>query len=226
MKGGILLLPALLCLLTGCGSTPWSNYEPVEDLLPVETVGFDFAEGQVEITVSCPGEGGTARLSARGGTLSAAAEALQTRAGGKVLFFPHCRYALFSAGAAESILEDVLPWFTGSGRARLAMPVFLLREGTARELMEGAEAGGEPIGKALEALVPGRRAVTLTELTRQLRRTGAALCPAVMPLEAGDALLPRKAGYALLRPGAAEFLPENAEIPGTGFSPAGEEARP
>ena len=79
MRGGILLLPALLCLLTGCGSTPWSNYEPVEDLLPVETVGFDFAEGQVEITVSCPGEGGTARLSARGGSLSAAAEALQTR---------------------------------------------------------------------------------------------------------------------------------------------------
>ena len=74
--------------------------------------------------------------------------------------------------------------------------------------------------------MPGRRAVTLTELTRKLRRTGAALCPAVMPLEAGDALLPRKAGYALLRPGAAEFLPENAEIPGTGFSPAGEEARP
>lgn len=211
MKRWICIFPALLCLLTGCGPSLWSNYQPVEELLPVETVGFDVVDGQVQITVSAPGEGSTTQLTARGDTAAAAAENLRPWAGGAALFFPHTRYALLSPEAAERLSSEILPWFTHSGRSRLAIPVFILREGTARALLEGLNAAGQNAGQALEALSPTEQPVTLLELARELRRSGSALCPAVAggalhehdPAAAEGALCALNAGYARLRPGVA-----------------------
>ena len=153
-----------LCLLTGCGGTPWAGCQPVAALLPVETLWFDYADENWVLTAAAE----DTILTARGDTIPEAAEALHRAAGAKALFFPHTRYALLSDRAADG-LEEIFAWFTHNGRARLNLPVYLLSGDM-----------GESVTGQLDAIHrENPDSPTLPELVRQLRRTGAAVCATV-----------------------------------------------
>ena len=219
MRKALLTLTIIIVsALTGCGGSVWANCRPVETLLPVQTVGLDAAGAALELTVSAPEEpgGAAALLSASGGSLEEAAAALERWSAREELFFPHVRFALVGRAAAEQGLEGLFHWFTGSGRSRLDLPVLILREGSARQLMEGARTGEQEITGVLEALKRTEdQPVTLLDVMAQLRRSGAAVCPAVAAAPVGDhvpgapegAMTALAAGWAVLREdGLAGYL--------------------
>ena len=194
---------AALCLLCGCGGTPWDNYQPVASLLPVETLGFDYADGAWVLTAAAE----ETVLTGRGDTIPEAAAALKEQAGGKALFFPHTRYALLSDRAVMD-LEAIFAWFTHNGRARLNLPVYLASGDTPEALM--AADGQESVTAVLDAIHrKSPKTPTLPELVRQGRRTGAAVCPAVTGGEI--ALVPGGSGV-LRRDGAVVFLTETESL--------------
>lgn len=205
------------CLsLTGCGGSPWSNYRALEELLPVQTMGFDRREEQMLLTVAAPGDSPDSNtlLSAPGETVAAAAETLRNRGRRQELFFPQVRFALVGPQAARQGLEEIFDWFAHSGRTRLDLPLWILREGSAQELILGGGTADTGITGALEALQRHNRAMpTLLDTARQLRRTGAAACPVLTVVTEGDTLLPRADGFAVLRPdGLADYLTEEESL--------------
>jgi len=206
MRGRLLAALCAVCLpLMGCGGSPWSNYRALEELQPVQTMGFDLADEQTLLTVSAPGDSpeSGALLSAAGESVASAAAALRNRSQRQELFFPQVRFALVGAEAARQGLEEIFDWFALSGRARLDLPLWILREGSAQELILGGGTADAEISGALAALRRQNEAMpTLLDTLRQLRRTGAAACPLLTVAAEGDTLLPREDGYAVLRANA------------------------
>ena len=197
---------AALCLLTGCAGL--LHGRELQELQPVQTLGFDGAPGAVILSASDPGDGEQAppvRLTARGPGVQAAAEALQTLAPREELFFAHVRFVLLGEAAARAGMGEVLDWFQRGTQTRLGLPVFVLRGGEARSLVD-PPAEAEDVSARLAALVrQGElrgevRCFTLLDTARGLARSGAALCCALeRPGEGGEL---RAAGYAVIRNGA------------------------
>lgn len=206
----------LLLLLAGC-SWPLHARE-LQMIQPLQTLGCDRDAAGVVLSASdspvTPGEG-SLRLSARGDSLVRAAEALQDSGAREELFFAHVDYVLVGEGSARSGVGEVLDWFERSTQTRLRLPLFLVRGGTARELVTDSRDEQYEIAALLKALEENARrrgevvCPTLLETARSLAEDGTALCCALRA-EAGDkelsaetgAVLPRICGYGVLQEGA------------------------
>ena len=195
-------------LLTGCAG-PLHPRE-LQELQPVQTLGFDTGTaGEILVTASDPGDGEGApplRLAARGPGVAAAVEALGTQSPREALFCAHVRFVVLGEDAARSGAGEVLDWFERSTQTRLSLPLFVVRGGSAGELMADPETPDREISALLATVdrQTERRGpvfcFTVLDVARSLARSGAALCCAVRPAGEGGAPLP--AGYAVLRDGA------------------------
>ena len=212
----------LLALLTGCAQL-LPEHREVEQLQIIQTAGVDYAPDGVSLSLAAaadPAKGPGPALTGAGRTLAAALEAIRESASEEELFTAHTRTLLVGQEAAEHGLGDLLAAVCRSPELRLDMPLYVVRGGSARELMEGASGGEAGITEILEAagalqdLRQGSRSSTAGEVQRSLLRRGAAL---VTALSYGDAAasgtktaLP--AGYAVLQDGrlAAWIEPDDA----------------
>lgn len=213
MKKPLGLVLALLCL-SGCARP--LHARQLEELQPVQTLGYDAAPGEVTVSVSdrksAQGEDAV-RMAARGESLVRACEELQNFTARGELFFAHVRFALAGEAAAKAGLSQLLDWFTRSAQARLRLPLFLVRGGSARELVTGSEDDAYEITALLSALEEQTRrrgelcCWTVLDILRALNEHGAALCCALEPREAGEnapsaeegALTALAAGYGVLK---------------------------
>lgn len=231
MKRGLLaLLTAAPLLLGGCaapgsaGGSLYSNYRDIEDLQLVRTMGFDGGLGRMQITVSSvqgQSQSPTVLLSAQGAGIASAAGKLQDWAAQEELFFAHTQYVLVGEETAREGLTGILDYFERDTRTRLDLPLFIVRDGTAAELIAGAGVGDYEITEVLSALRRDAEkrgsayCFSLMEIAQRLSRSGAALCCAVtaaplggnVPSDTEDTQTALEAGYAVLRGGAlAGFL--------------------
>ena len=216
-KRALLLLPGLLLLLTGCARPVHAR--ELSMLQPVQTLGFDGEPGAVVISASdSPGDRGedSLRLSARGESVVRAAEELRNFGAREELFFAHAAYVLVGEEATRSGIGEVLDWFERSTQTRLRLPLFLVRDGDARTLVTGSRDEDYEITALLKALEATSRregevvCPTLLETARALAEDGTALCCALAAVTAEEntlsaetgTLLPRAAGYGVLKDGA------------------------
>ena len=204
-------------LLSGCGMP--LRPRDVSDLQPVETMGFDADGENVILSVSDAGED-TVRLSARGVSLPEAEARLQTLADREELFYAHTRFVLAGEALAAEGLDGVLDHFRRNPQTRLTIPLLVVRSGTARELICPQGEDSAEITGLLRSLSEGTaragtpECVSMLSLTRQLNRSGAALCASVRFARAGEsdpdrpeARLALPDGYAVIKNGAlAGFL--------------------
>ena len=132
MKKALLLLLclALLPALAGCGALRAGIVE-VERLQLMQTMGLD-PEGEA-LGLSLAGQGSI--LSGDGANITAASRALRAQASEKLLFTGHLRHILLGAETDAALLETALDYAARSPDLRLDLPVFLLREGRAEELL-------------------------------------------------------------------------------------------
>ena len=189
----LLLVLCLLPTLTGCAQLLPESRE-VEQLQIIQTVGVDYVPGGVGLTLAAaasPGAGGPSpALSGSGATFSAALERIRMTSAEEELFTGHVRTLLVGQEAAEHGVDDLLGTVCRSADLRLDMPFYIVRGGTARELMQGASSGSLGITEILQAAEvrqerrQGSRGSTADEIQRSLLRCGSAL---VAALSYGDA---------------------------------------
>lgn len=217
------LLLLLLPQLCGCASLTGQRRE-VEQLRIIQTVGVDYAPGGVRLTLAAAagpeGESPGAGLSGTGRTLSAAMEQIRESSVEEELFLGHVRAILVGQEAAEHGLDDLLAAISRSADLRLDIPLYLVRGGTAEELMNGT--AGEKLGiteilqaaRLREERRRGEKRSTADAVERSLIRSGSALVTALRfgdAAEAGEkSAVP--AGFGVLQDGklCAWIEPEDA----------------
>lgn len=139
------------------------------------------------------------------------------------------RFVVIGEQAAREGLADVLDFFQRNTQTRLALPVFIVRGGTARELVT---CPGDDLYEITSILSSVQRdtekqgsahCFTLLDIAQRLARSGAALCCTVTAAQTGGnapaaqegTLTALETGYAVLRDGALAFWLDREETQGT-----------
>lgn len=213
-----------ISLLCGCGLLP--QRREVETLRIIQTVGVDYVPGGMRLTLaSAAGPGGEqpkAALSGSGRTLSAALQQIREASPEQELFTGHVRSLLVGQEAAEHGLDDLLALICRSSDLRLDTPLYIVRGGSAEDLINGAAEGDRGITEILLALrareerQQSARSSTAAEIQRALLRSDSALVTALSLGEAAESgektALP--AGLAVLEAGRLEAWIEPADALG------------
>lgn len=232
----IIAVVCLAALLSGCsGGSVYSNYREIEQLMVIQTMGFDYAESGVRLSASsgsdsAGGGGGgnakggeqggsaqVARLSAEAESFSLAKERMQDYSAREELYFAHTSYI---AVGGESAKKSVMPFFDYIERStelRLDIPLFVVTNGAASELVLGA--GGESYD-ATSVLRSLERNLTLrgdgviynaAQIVTALDTNGCALISAVKAVKADESVKEAKQseltaipdGYTVIKNGKA-----------------------
>ena len=192
----LLLSAAMVFVLTGCdhGGSIYSNYREVEQLQLIRTLGVDPAPEGLRLTVSSgkTGEDGSSTLMSRPGeSIALAVEDLQHYSSSQELYYAHADYFLFGEEAARQNIHEVLGYIERSASIPMGVGLFVVRGGSAEELMTGSGSDSYDVSETLSSFerVEKRHGhtyvFTCTETARALSESGAALICALsaQPLE-------------------------------------------
>ena len=225
----------LAALLTGCsGGSIYSNYRELEQLMVIQTMGFDWADTGVRLSASSgsdsAGGGGSnesgaeqsgsasvARLAAEAPSFTLAKEKMQDYSAREDLFFAHTAYIAVGGVSAKKSVMPFLDYIERSTDLRLDIPLFVVTNGTASELVLGA--GGETydatsVLRSLERniILRGDGVIfSAAEVVSSLDTNGCALITAVKSVKADKAVKEAKTqeltaipdGFAVIKNGRA-----------------------
>ncbi len=205
----------LLCLslLSGCSSgSIYSNYRETEQLMVVQTMGFDRSDKGFTVSVSTGGGDKITRMAAEAGSITLAEQKMQDYSAAEEIFYAHTGYIAIGENAAKTGLSHYLDFIGRSTQMRMDTPLFIVSRGSASELVLGSgneEYDATDVLKSLERNVKKRgdlRIFTAGEVTAQLDRNGSALICAVKCVKAKeslydseDELTARPDGYAIIK---------------------------
>lgn len=136
----IILSASMLAVCSGCASSGsiYSNYKEIEILQLIQTIGIDSLGRGVELSVSS----GTGTkdipptiLSGIGASIPQAMQRVQDFAEFQELFYPHMKYVIIGQEAAENGIFDYIDYIQRASRMRLSAGMFVVRGGTAKELV-------------------------------------------------------------------------------------------
>lgn len=182
MKNTWVWLMLYAALLSGCGLAVPSR--AVEQLRPVETIGYDTDGTSVTMSASS-GADLPAAVAARGGSIPQAMENLRGWSDAQELFFAHVRYVVAGEPASRAGLGELLDWFARSTQTTLETPLLVARDANARDLVTAPGGPDREITALLASMqrdaeqTGAARCFTLREVIRRLNRSGAALCCSV-----------------------------------------------
>lgn len=212
-----------LFFLPGCsGGSIYTNYREIEQLLVIQTMGFDSSPEGITLSVSTGNSGGgtssdstTARMSASAKTVSLAQDALRDYSASEELFFAHTSYIAIGEDAAKQSLFPFLDYISRSVSLREGTPIFIIVGDEAKTLVLGA--GGEDydatnVLKSLERNIKHRgdlQIFSAANISADLDRRGSCLVTAIKCVNAKDViegaaddeLTAIPAGYAVIKDG-------------------------
>lgn len=152
----LFLLIPLLLFSTGCSqSSLFSNYRPIEKLKLVHTMGFDLHEDGLELSV-CGGEKdgqGLTRLSCTGKNISDCLATLQRYSEESELYYAHNRYVIVGEDYARQGLKDIMEYLESSTQLRSDLPLFIVKDGKAKDLIMHSGGKDEGIHEVMEAVL-------------------------------------------------------------------------
>lgn len=218
-----------LMFSTGCSKNVGlsSNYRAIENLKLIHTIGFDTHKDGLQLSVS-GGEAenqGITRLSAAGINISDALSTVQKFSGKEELYYAHTRYILVGEEYAKEGLGDIMQYLESSNQLRSDLPLFIVRGGTAQDLI--LHAGGEDNStfEILEAAVRDctqrgdSYPFTCGDIASFSAEYGSALACALKivpakeidPQAAEDELTPIVSGFGIIKDGnLVDYLSEDA----------------
>ena len=232
----IIAVVCLAALLSGCsGGSVYSNYREIEQLMVIQTMGFDYAKSGVRLSASsgsdsAGGGGGgnakggeqggsaqVARLSAEAESFSLAKERMQDYSAREDLYFAHTSYIAVGGESAKKSVMPFLDYIERSTELRLDIPLFVVTNGAASELVLGA--GGESydatsVLRSLERNLNLRGDAVIynaAQIVADLDTNGCALISAVKAVKADEAVKEAKQseltaipdGYTVIKNGKA-----------------------
>lgn len=202
MKRLLILYIMLFSLsLTGC-RTLYNNYKEIDQLLVVQTMGLDEQGGGVLLSLaSAAGSNGQPRrLSASGDSITTAMERIYNYSYEEQLFLSHVGQLVIGEAAAESGIEDYLAYVSRTPEMRLDMPMFIIRDGSAREAVMQVSDGKRGISEILESVEAASRRrgdsgiFTASDVLRDSMRWGSALICALECTESSESPLKDSSG--------------------------------
>ena len=160
------VLALSLLALSGCsGGSVYSNYREIEQLVVVQTMGFDAAGDGVDLSISSGNSGGsggsgekgsqrqtTLRMSAEAGSLTVARETIQDYSPGEQLFFGHVSYVVLGRSSLDAGVEKYFDYLERDSSFRLDTPVFAVTDSDASEVVLGTGSSDYDATNALRSI--------------------------------------------------------------------------
>lgn len=185
MKKYILYIILCAIFLSGCGSI-YSNYREVEQLLVIETMGFDSLPGGVRLTLASGlnsgGMQGPIKLSGTGATISAAMDQARNYSFEDELFCSQTNSILIGEDAARENMEPYLSYICQSPILRTDVPVFIIRGSSAYESIMSSGDSRHGVSEILKGVTEyletrgGSHIFKAAQISRDSLCHGSALC--------------------------------------------------
>ena len=181
----ICIILSISLLLSGCGSV-YSNYREVEQLLVIETMGFDYSGAGVELSMaagmkSSPGKE-PIRLTGSGRSISDAMDRARNYSFEDELFCSQTNSILIGEEAARRGMEPFLSYICQSPILRTDVPVFIIKGGSAREAILNTGDGQHGVSEILQGVTEylqyrgSSHVFKAADIVRSSLRHGSALC--------------------------------------------------
>lgn len=181
----ILLALALIPQLCAC-STVYTNYREMEQLLVLQTMGLDYADGGgVVLSLASGAASGKrtapVRMRLTGATIASALLRAQNYSFEESLFFSHMEAVVMGEEYAKRGTVDCVDYICQSPRLRMDMPIYIVKGGTAEDALLNTGDDSAGISELLRGVreyydVRGDGSVyTVSDFTRDTLRHGSAL---------------------------------------------------
>ena len=189
MKKGISLL-IIICLilsLSGCSGI-YSNFRELERLLVIQTMGIDYAEEGVGLSLAsgAKSDGSSpVRLFSTGVSITSAIAHILSYSQEQELFLSHTSHVVLGEEAAKNGINGYLSYICRSPNLRTDIPLYIVKGSTAQEAVMQVGDGSKGISEILEAVranVDERgdsKAFSASDLLRDLKRNGSGLICAI-----------------------------------------------
>ena len=185
MKRGLslLIIICMLLSLSGCSGI-YSNFRELERLLVIQTMGIDYAEEGVGISLAsgAKSDGSSpVRLFSPGVSITSAIAHILSYSQEQELFLSHTSHVVLGEEAAKNGINGYLSYICRSPNLRTDIPLYIVKGGTAQEAVMQVGEGSKGISEVLEAVranVDERgdsKAFSASELLRNLERNGSGL---------------------------------------------------
>ena len=189
MKRGLslLIIICMLLSLSGCSGIN-SNFRELERLLVIQTMGIDFAEEGVGISLAsgANSDGSSpVRLFSTGVSVTSAVAHILSYSQEQELFLSHTSHVVLGEEAAKNGINGYLSYICRSPNLRTDIPLYIVKGGTAQEAVMQVGDGSKGISEVLEAVranVDERgdsKAFSASDLLRDLERNGSGLVCAI-----------------------------------------------
>ena len=189
MKRGLslLIIICMLLSLSGCSGI-YSNFRELERLLVIQTMGIDFAEEGVGISLAsgAKSDGSSpVRLFSTGVSVTSAVAHILSYSQEQELFLSHTSHVVLGEEAAKNGINGYLSYICRSPNLRTDIPLYIVKGGTAQEAVMQVGDGSKGISEVLEAVranVDERgdsKAFSASDLLRDLERNGSGLICAI-----------------------------------------------
>lgn len=189
MKRGLslLIIICMLLSLSGCSGI-YSNFRELERLLVIQTMGIDFAEEGVCISLAsgAKSDGSSpVRLFSTGVSVTSAVAHILSHSQEQELFLSHTSHVVLGEEAAQNGINGYLSYICRSPNLRTDIPLYIVKGGTAQEAVMQVGDGSKGISEVLEAVranVDERgdsKAFSASDLLRDLERNGSGLVCAI-----------------------------------------------
>lgn len=183
----LLIVICSLPTFSGCSSI-YSNYREIQQLMVIQTMGIDREKGAMQISMAAAAEasgGGPRRMSAHGGTITAAIDRAYKLSYEEEIFLSHVNHLLVGEAAAEEGLESLLDYVCQSPTMRIDIPLYIVRGGTANQAVMEVGDGNKGISEVMQtvresfASPSNSHVFTVADTINSLLRYGSALVCAV-----------------------------------------------
>ena len=189
MKRGLslLIIICMLLSLSGCSGI-YSNFRELERLLVIQTMGIDYAEEGVGISLAsgAKSDGSSpVRLFSPGVSITSAIAHILSYSQEQELFLSHTSHVVLGEEAAKNGIKGYLSYICRSPNLRTDIPLYIVKGGTAQEAVMQVGDGSKGISEVLEAVranVDERgdsKAFSASDLLRDLERNGSGLVCAI-----------------------------------------------
>ena len=177
----------MLLSLSGCSGI-YSNFRELERLLVIQTMGIDYAEEGVGISLAsgAKSDGSSpVRLFSPGVSITSAIAHILSYSQEQELFLSHTSHVVLGEEAAKNGIKGYLSYICRSPNLRTDIPLYIVKGGTAQEAVMQVGDGSKGISEVLEAVranVDERgdsKAFSASELLRNLERNGSGLICAI-----------------------------------------------
>ena len=218
MKRAVFLSLAVCLALTGCSSglTIFSNYRRLEMIELVRTVTVDTAEDGVNVSIcGTAGEKQEARMYQNTGpSIGVAMNELTLMPLGRQAILSHTESMLIGEDAAKTRLDEVLDYVERFSEMRLDTGLFIVRDGTALDLVSGVAGKETPAADVVAGLTESLPKVgegyvfSCREIAASLSENGCALIQCVRG-EKEEKLFENRGDMNIKPAGFAVMLPDS-----------------